>query len=223
MSGDSKFFLGVVVVAILAIGGVVFLSKSGGPSTANVDVKDGWKTGSDSAPVKIVEFGDFQCPACQVAAVPLRDAVASRKDKVQLIYMHFPLVGAHKNAMSSALAAEAAGAQGKFWEMYDQLYATQSQWETSKADESGLFRQIAKELKLDMGKYDKTVSDRSVEKKINSQLAYGTSLGVDRTPTFFVNNKKYTGGRTVSQWQQLIDDEVAAAKKNASGSQSPTK
>lgn len=222
MSGDSKFFLGVVVVAILAIGGVVFLSKSGGPSTANVDVKDGWKTGSDSAPVKIVEFGDFQCGACKLAAEPLRQAVEGRKSKVQLIYMHFPITSKHQNAISSALASEAAGAQGKFWEMYDQLYTTQSQWENI-ADGSDFFRQIAQALKLDMNKYDKTVSDRSVEKKINSQLSYGTSLGVDRTPTFFVNNKKYTGGRTVSQWQQLIDDEAAAAKKNASGSQSPTK
>ena len=222
MSGDSKFFLGVVVVAILAIGGVVFFSRSGSPDTANVDVKDGWKTGSDSAPVKIVEFGDFQCGACKLAAEPLRQAVESRKNKVQLVYLHFPISSIHQNAMSSALASEAAGEQGKFWEMYDQLYVTQSQWEKI-SDGASFFRQIAQSLKLDMNKYDNTVSDRSVEKKINSQLSYGTSLGVDRTPTLFVNNKKYTGGRTVEQWQQLIDDEVAAVKKNASGSQNPTK
>ena len=92
----------------------------------SLDYTVGQKFGPDTASVKIMEFADFQCPACALASEPLHTFVANNKD-VQLIYRHFPLPN-HKLAESAALAAEAAGKQGKFWEMYALLYDKQSEW-----------------------------------------------------------------------------------------------
>ncbi len=210
MSGDSKFFLVVVIAAVLAIGG--FVSFSGNSNSevrlGSIDQSTGQKFGSDGAVVKIVEFGDFQCPACQAAAAPLREAINKNSDQVQLIYRHFPLP-MHQHAMISALAAEAAGAQGKFWEMYDLLFANQVNWSESDKPKE-IFVSLAKQLDLDIGQFEKELSSNEAEDLINKDKDYGLKLGVDSTPTFYINNKKVTGAQKVEQWQALIDE----AKKN---------
>ncbi|MEK7548370.1 MAG: thioredoxin domain-containing protein [Patescibacteria group bacterium] len=208
MSQDSKFALGVVIAAAVAIGALVFFGRDKPVDTANIDTEIGQKIGAVSAKVKIVEFGDFQCPACQAAAAPLRGALEQNGDDVQLIYRHFPLPS-HQHAMISALAAEAAGAQGKFWEMYDLLFANQDTW--SKSDKpKEIFISLAKQLNLDAGEFEKQLSSAEAEDLINKDKDYGLALGVNSTPTFFVNNQKVTGAQTVEQWQKLTDE----AKKN---------
>ena len=130
MSGDSKFFVGVIIAAVLVVAGIVIFSGKSTPSSVSADQLDysvGQKLGPDSAPVKIVEFGDFECPACAAARPDLETAVKNNANNVQLIFRHFPLPQ-HKNAIPGAMAAEAAGAQSKFWDMFDLLYANQAEW-----------------------------------------------------------------------------------------------
>lgn len=211
MSGDSKFFTGVVIAAVLVVAGiVVFSSKNKQPvSVDNLDYTVGEKLGSDSAPVKIVEFGDFQCPACAAASADFRQAQQQNADKVQIIFRHFPL-SQHQNAIAGAIAAEAAGAQGKFWEMYDSLYANQTQWE-NLSDPNPTFTNLAKGLGLDLDKFKSDLSSSSLKDKVISDRDYGTALKVDQTPTFYINKKQVLGPQTLQNWQQLINDAAASA------------
>lgn len=208
MSPDTKFALGVVVAAVAAIGALIFFGSDKPVDTAKIDTALGQKVGAVSAKVKIVEFGDFQCPACQAAAVPLRQAIEQNADDVQLIYRHFPLPF-HHHAIISALAAESAGEQGKFWEMYDLLFANQAVWTDSDKPKE-FFIGLAKQLNLDLGQFDVGLSSAKLEDLINKDKDYGLALSVDATPTFFINDQKVTGAQSVEQWQKLIDE----AKKN---------
>ncbi|MEK9167382.1 MAG: thioredoxin domain-containing protein [Patescibacteria group bacterium] len=205
MSGDSKFFLGVVIAAVLVIGG--FVSFSGKESSAvtlgSIDDSNGHKLGPDSAAVKIVEFGDFQCPACASAAENFEKVQANNSDSVQIIFRHFPLPN-HQNGLNSSLAAEAAGRQNKFWPMLDLLYINQRQWE-SLDNPLNTFLNYAKELDLNPEQFKKDYQNPEVKKAVEDDRDYGLSLGVDSTPTFYVNKVKYTGGRTLEDWQKLID------------------
>ncbi len=211
MSGDSKFFLGVVVAAILIIGGFVTFSGSNDSNVAvsGIESSGTHKLGPDSAPVKIVEFGDFQCPACATAAVDFAKAQANNADKVQIIFRHFPLPN-HQNGLNSSLAAEAAGRQDKFWPMLDLLYANQQKWE-QLGNPLETFVTYAKELKIDVDRFKQDYQNPEVKKAVEQDRDYGLSINVDSTPTFYVNGVKYTGGRTAGDWQKIIDETALAA------------
>jgi len=213
MSGDSKFFLGVVLAAVLAIGGfVTFSGKSSTEVTlGSIDQTSGHKLGPDSAPVKIIEFGDFQCPACASAAENFEKAQSSNADSVQIIFRHFPLPS-HRNGLNGSLAAEAAGRQNNFWPMLRLLYANQKQWE-SLDDPLNTYVNFAKELNLNIDQFRADYKDPAVKKTVESDRDYGLSLNVDSTPTFFVNKVKYTGGRTAEDWQKLINSAKESATK----------
>ena len=205
MSSDSKFFLGVVIAAILVIGGVVLFSGKSktDTQTAEVDTSVGYKLGPDDAKVKVVEFGDFQCPACQVAASEFRKVQKDNSD-VQLIFRHFPLTNVHKNAESSSLAAEAAAKQGKFWEMYDLLYERQSSWQATTSPEE-VFSGYAQELGLSVDQFIKDMKSDDAKNLVKRDQDYGLSLNVDQTPTFYVNGQKRSGVQTAENWQELLN------------------
>ena len=210
MSGDGKFFLGVAVAAVLAI--VAFFVFSSGSSGEVVDVDEaiGHKLGSDDAKVKIVEFGDFQCPACRAAAEPLKTAYENNKENVQLIYRHIPL-SIHPNADEAALASEAAAFQGKFWEMYDILYAQQDSW-ANLQDPKNQFEVYAQALGLDLDKYKSDYSSSAAKDNVKRDEEASVAAGVNSTPTFFVNGEKITGALNIDQWQEIIDEKLANAK-----------
>jgi hypothetical protein len=127
--------------------------------------------GSASAPVTIEEFGDYQCPPCGAVYPELEKIREDYGDRVRLIYRHYPVTRLHPNALAAAHAAEAAGLQGKFWEMHGQLYRAQKSWGNS-TDAAALFVSYARSLGLD------------------AEHERATSLGVDGTPTFFVNGRQ---------------------------------
>ncbi|MDP3992713.1 MAG: thioredoxin domain-containing protein [bacterium] len=207
MSGDSKFFLGVVAAAILVIGGIIFFSSgSSTPQNVTADQLDetvGHKLGPDTAQVKIVEFGDFQCPACAMAAVDFEKAQANNADSVQIIFRHFPLPN-HQNGMNGSLAAEAAGAQNKFWPMYDLLYANQQSWEQLD-NPLNTYVSYAKDLDLNIDQFKKDYASSETKKTVEADRDYGLALKVDSTPTFYLNKVKFTGVQTAQTWQELID------------------
>lgn len=212
MSSDGKFFLAVVIGAVVILGGVIFFSQKNNTTPGEqvtIDTTIGQKIGSDTAPVKIVEFGDFQCPACQAAEPALKEILAKNKDSVQFIYRHFPLPS-HKNGESSSLAAEAASNQGKFWEMHDLLYARQNDWATL-ADPTDTFAGYATSLGLDEKKFRDDLKADSAIQKVKTDADYGESIGVNQTPTFYINGTKSPGVKTVEQWQAIIDDAKSAS------------
>ncbi|HUD20802.1 MAG TPA: thioredoxin domain-containing protein [Candidatus Saccharimonadales bacterium] len=204
MSSDSKFFLWVIIAAIVVIGGIIIFSATKKNSPVNVSTTDGQKLGSDSAKVKIVEFADFECPACAQAAPDLLKAQQNNSSDVQLIYRFFPLTQIHANAMSSAMAAMAAANQNKFWDMDTLLFSNQQSW-ADLNDPTNAFVSYATQLGLDVNKFRSDLTNSDLRAIVQKDQDYGTSLGIDSTPTFYINDLKVVGVRTADQWQTLIN------------------
>lgn len=222
MTSENKFLIviGAVTIIIIIIG-VIFLGKQNKTPQAesNFDsaklIEGAVHTkGNPTASVKIVEFGDVQCPACK-AAQPIADKVIEKNiDKVYFVFRHFPL-SVHQNSKLAAQAVEAAGAQGKFFEMLDVMYQKQNDW-AEKSNPRDLYRQYAKDLGVDMDKFNKDME--SLKSNIENDYALGNKAGVDSTPTFFVNGKKYPGVMQEEQFQQVIDGNLTPTTQEGSGS-----
>lgn len=185
LSGESKFFITIALSTVLIVGiGIFFMSRPEKvlersdllPDTANIQ-------GTKDAKTYLVEFSDFQCPACGAFYPKVKEIVEKNKDKMVFTYRHFPL-DQHKQALPAALAAEAAGEQGKFWEMHDYLFENQD----SLSEEFLLA--AAEKLGLDRDKYEKAFKEKKYQDKINKDQSDGVKFGVNATPTFFLNGKK---------------------------------
>jgi protein-disulfide isomerase len=144
--------------------------------------------GSANAKVKLEEFGDFQCPSCAALSPALSQAEQRYHGKLCVIFRHFPLA-AHKHALAAASAAEAAGLQGRFWEMHDLLYGSQLVW-TGAADTRELFNQFAKSLGLDVERFKIDLESEQVKARIVADQQRAASLGVNRTPAIFINGRR---------------------------------
>lgn len=143
--------------------------------------------GSDNAPVTIEEFGDFQCPPCSALASVLRQLEHDYPGKVRVVFREYPLE-MHKHARLAALGAEAAGLQGKFWEMHELLYTKQNDW--SKADDFRPFlNSYAGAIHLDLARFAKDLEGEKTESRLKLDRERATSLGVNATPTVFVNGQ----------------------------------
>jgi len=150
----------------------------------------------------IVEYSDFQCPACRSYNAALKQLDAKELDKVRFVYRHFPLPG-HQNARPAAQAAEAARAQGKFWEMHDLLFEKQNTWAES-SDAKKLFIEYAKELKLNLEQFEKDYNSEATKKKINDDISSGFLFDVNSTPSFFINDVKMPTPKNFDEFKQNI-------------------
>ncbi len=168
--------------------------------------------GAKDGKVTLVEFGDFQCPACGAYEPIVRQVLADNKDTVKFSFRHFPLTQIHKNALLAAKASEAAGLQGKFWEMHDILYDKQDEWaEALNAREFIML--YANTLKLDTQKFTSDIESKVLEEKILAEFKEGVSLGVQGTPTFFINGKKLDSNpRNLADFNTVIKAAAAEAK-----------
>jgi protein-disulfide isomerase len=206
MTSDSKFFVGILIAAAMVIGALFTLTSVKKPSSTDVETGSGHKTGPDSAPVKIVEFSDYQCPACATVPAVMDKVLEANPDKVQYIVRNFPL-SQHAHSQEAAQAAEAAATQGKFWEMHKLIFENQGSWE-NESNVYSIFLGYAKQLKLDESKFNQDYNSASTKQKITDDYDYGISLEITSTPTFFVNGVAYAGNRSVQDWQKIIDDAV---------------
>ena len=139
--------------------------------------------GSAHARVTIVEYGDFECPNCKQAAPAVKLLLKRFAGRVQLAFRHFPLEEVHPHALHAALAAEAAGAQAKFWEMHDLLFDNQQHLKLKQ------LQGYAEKLELDMTRYDGDMAREAYLQRIREQIEGGKRSGVRATPAFFVNGK----------------------------------
>ncbi|MBI2338105.1 thioredoxin domain-containing protein [Candidatus Daviesbacteria bacterium] len=197
MKTETKILGAILVLtAVILFGGIFFLSKFSANSSSveekivQIDYSKGQKIGSDSAKVKLVEFSDFQCPACAQAEPFVKQLKSVYPDQVQLIYRHFPLPQ-HPFGKQAANWAEAAGAQGKFWEMHSKLFETQAEWSNLPDNEvDEFFLGLVKQLELDENKIKQDVEGNTFKSRIDDDVAEGQRLGVDSTPTFYINGRK---------------------------------
>ena len=136
--------------------------------------------------IELVEFSDFQCPACFAVQAPLKELLAKYSGKVKFVYRHFPLTQIHKNAQISAQAAEAAGIQGKFFEMHDKLFETQVSW-AELADPKETFAKYSEDLGMDKVKFVVDMESQAVKDIVASDALAANQNRIGGTPTFYVN------------------------------------
>jgi protein-disulfide isomerase len=189
-------FLIVATVALVAVGSGAMLyrakrtellsipenkSPSGKSATESMHIR-----GNPNAPVTLEEFGDFQCPPCGTFAGFAEELLKQYDSRLRIVFRDFPLI-VHEHAREAALAAEAAGLQGRFWEMHDVLYREQAAW--SKAPNAReLFESYAGTIGLNLDQFRKDMDGEKARERVDSDQALGDSLGVKVTPTLFINN-----------------------------------
>ena len=193
-----------VVVVALIVGLVVWtratnppLNVSGvngnsvlGATAESGDIGDNVKGKADSK-VLLVEYGDFQCPSCKSAHPNVNTLLGEYDDRIAFVFRNFPLASIHPNAKAAAAAAEAAGLQGKYWQMYNSLFDNQDSWKNLDASQrTEAFKSFAAEFGVDQAKFDADFAGDPVSKKLAFDQALGRQQGVSATPTFFLNGKQ---------------------------------
>lgn len=170
---------------------------------------DDWVKGNPSARVVLMEYADFQCPACASFSKVVERLNSEYGDRVAVVYRQFPLKQIHSNAEIAAYAAEAAGKQGKFWEMHDILYERQTDWSESNIAQK-LFTDYAATLNLDLGQFQADSAAKDIQEKINVSYAEAVRLGFTSTPSFILNGRQIEA-RSYEQFEQLIRQELGEA------------
>lgn len=191
MSKQLRYALsGVVLVGGLV--GIVFLIRMARPRLPVTSVDSPRAKGPANAPLQIIEYSDFQCPACQMAQSELSALFKEFPEKIRLIYQHFPLES-HPWSPLAHHSAECAAEQDRFWGFHDRLYATQSIWSKSPTLPLETFMGYAKDEGLDLDRFSRCLADERVDAKILVEKSAGLGLGVRSTPSFFVNGKLVLG------------------------------
>lgn len=219
---DKRFWIIVAGLAIL-LTGVFFLTNrtADAPTGSGKGTLTNHVSGSSSLGVKLVEYGDYECPACASYYQPAKEVAEKYKDQIQFQFRNFPIPASHQNAMAAARAAEAADLQGKFWEMHDLLYENQTAW-SGTSNATAAFERYATSIGLDMAKYKTDFKSNVVNDRIQADLKEGNRIKVNSTPTFFINGKKISNPEpTVEGFSKVIDAEIKKITTQ-SGSTKPT-
>ena len=212
---DLEFMKTVMVVLLVSVlvvvGAAVLLtsnqgSGSGGETSIDVALTSSDQIrGSLDAKIMLLEYSDFQCPACKAYEPLVKKVLEEYSDEVFLVYRHFPLRQTHENAQLSAQAAEAAGKQQKFWEMHDLLFIKQEEWAEEK-DFSVKLKSYAEVLELNVDQFEKDLESDEGKRKIDEDYASGLKFNVNATPTFFLNGKKLENMRSFNDFKREIEN-----------------
>ena len=206
----------LIIASIPIILGLVFwLSKNNAELPANqatsllyIAPSDHIK-GSGDSKIELTEYSDFQCPACGAYYPYVKQIVDKFSDQIKFAYRHFPL-SQHINANLAARTAEAAGKQGKFWEMHDLLFENQNSW-GSNNDAKNIFIGFASNLGLDVEKFKADLNSKEIQSKVAGDFKGGVSAGVNSTPTFFLNGKML---KPNTMNPKLLEESVNATIQN---------
>jgi protein-disulfide isomerase len=213
MSQEAKIIGGIGIITIALLFGIVFFFSNSKPpvdssgfADPNLLIKpDSNKIATDSAKITIVEFGDYQCPACAAAHPIVQRVLSDYPGKINFVFRHFPLP-MHGNAMIAAEAVEAAGEQGKYWEMHYKVYQTQKEW-SENTNPLVIYLSYARQMNLNLELFESSVTLNKYNSKIVSDKKDGTSLGVNGTPTFYINGKKMRG-YDYNEFKRLIEQVI---------------
>lgn len=191
----------IAVVVLVGLGGLIAFTRQGEANVESLDPASiiagengsiGDHTyGKTNAKIVVFEYADFQCSGCKAAFPSVKSVKEQYKDKITFVFRNFPITNSHPNALAASSVAEAAGQQGKFWEMYDLLFTKYSSWSNLGTDKRGAeFISYAKQLGLDIEKFTSDQASKAVAEKINRDRALGAKAGVNATPSFFIGSSK---------------------------------
>jgi len=217
----NRFYLMLAVLVAVGIGLLLFLMNRSSSPTIPVQVAvtaadtagfTGYVLGSETAPVTITEYADYQCPACQSFAMVESPYVKERlvqTGKVRYVYRDFPLDQPHRWARLAAHSAACANDQNKYWEQHDAIYRTQGDWSPS-GDAGRIFRNLAEQAGLDLTAYDECMRSLKYAGRIQASLDEGIRIGVNSTPSFRIGDRLYAGVQPYDKLKTVVDSLIAA-------------
>lgn len=227
----SKTFWAIVIVIILVFVGIFAFTGNGkganGSSSSSKPTQHIEGQGQDG--VTLVEYGDYQCPYCGEYASTVSSVVAQYSKQITFQFRNFPLTSIHQNAFAGARAAEAAGLMGKYWQMHDLLYAQNQDYYNSNgatptwigaSDPETVFVQDAQQLGLNTTKFKQLYSSDQVNSLVTADMNAGNKLGIDATPTFYLDGKEIQVANSTSAFDTLIN--AAIKQKTKGGSAVPS-
>jgi protein-disulfide isomerase len=220
----NKVFIFVILgTCVLLFGGIFLFTKGDnsastakpisssllvpqGVTTTSGFVNGSYLPASSSAKVTLVEFGDYECPACGVYSPFVKNLLTDFSGQINYAFRNYPL-SQHKNALISSYAVEAAGLQGKYWEMHEKVYSTQSIW-SNMSDPTSTFMGYAKDLGLITDKFTSDLSSATVKTRVQNDTNDGNAVGITETPTFYINGIKVVIDGTSDQLKNLVQAEL---------------
>jgi protein-disulfide isomerase len=213
------FYLALAVIAVAGIGALSWMSRRPAERDASpIDTtlpkvqSNGYVTGAASAPIEVIEFGDFECPACaQFATITEPDVRARLIDKgiIRFRFIDFPL-SMHQNTWPASRAAACADEQGKFWQFHDALYQTQDQWNGEATNNPNpFFKQLAGRLGLNQQQFDQCVDSKKTQAKVQAHEQLAEQQHIRATPSFIIGGKIVEGPRPYDQFKTLVDSALA--------------
>jgi len=233
----DKRFLTILVVLVVIFGGFFVVSQRSGNNSSGSSSSSTQPTnhveGQGSTGVKLVEYGDYECPICSIYYSPLKQVAAQFNSQIYFQFRNLPLTSVHKNAFAAARAAEAAGLQDKYWQMHDKIYENQdptgqSGWVASN-DPLSYFTAYAQAIGLNMTQFKSDYASSRVNDSINADISafmnipyVNHDIGKEATPTFFLDGKNVpnsqladstTGQPSVAKITQVINAEITSKSK----------
>lgn len=210
-----------VAIIIGIVWGLVLLVRSGSNSdvvaTAEEITDEDWTLGPIDAPIQLIEYSDFQCPACAAYESVLKQIKSEYSDTLEFAYRHFPLRSIHPHAQLAGQAAEAAGLQGKFWEMHEKIFETQPIWSVRPRVDD-FFVDLASEIGLDTEQFEDDLRSDIVKSAVDADYLSAINAGVSATPTFILNGNRIPNPAGIEQFRQVLDAALAAAQTESTSS-----
>ncbi len=208
----------ISVFAIAVIAGIYLIAKKpyqdvgSGISNYRPTNSDHIK-GNKEAELVLIEYSDFQCPACGAYYPILKELSREFGDKIVFVYRHFPLTQIHKNAKLAAIVSEAAGKQDKFWEIHDVIFENQKEWSDSESA-IDYFIKYAQRFNLDIEKFKFDINSEELKQKVESDYLSGLELKVNATPTFILNGKKIQNPRSYEEFKKVAESYLNSANES---------
>jgi len=199
MSKNARLSLIIVAVVAVLVAGFLLVNRNSNTAAA---------PRSGDGRVTVVEYLDLECPSCRAAFPGVEKLKAEYGDRVTFTVRHFP-IPSHRNAELAAVAVEAAGAQGKRDEMFTLMFESQQEWGGQQTSQRAAFLGFAQQLGLDMAKFESGLDDAALRERVLNERSEGSKLGVQGTPTFFINGEKFSGAPSYDNLKAAIDRELS--------------
>jgi len=224
----TPFYAAIAVIAVVGVGALAFVASrpkntatTVDPATIVAGEPQGYLLGKPDAPVQVIEFADFECPACGQFATLAEPDIRKRfiePGTISYRFYDYPLP-MHKNTWAASNAAACADEQGKFWEMHDQLFNAQDQWNGQATSRpKSKFQEYAKALGLDVGKWEACYDAKKYQPRIKANQQMAEKRGASQTPTFVIGNKMVGGAISFDYFKALVDSALVLAKADTSKS-----
>lgn len=199
MSKNARLSLIIVAVVAVLVAGFLLFNRNSNTAAA---------PRSGDGKVTVVEYLDLECPSCRAAFPGVEKLKAEYGDRVTFTVRHFP-IPSHRNAELAAVAVEAAGAQGKRDEMFKLMFESQQEWGGQQTSQRAAFLGFAQQLGLDTAKFESGLDDAALRERVLNERSEGSKLGVQGTPTFFINGEKFSGAPSYDNLKAAIDRELS--------------